>query len=135
MSTLKLEIITPLGIKFSSDVEYILLKTTEGNMGILPNHAPFVAGLQSEEIKIKINKTKEISYYISGGFLEISDEKIVVIVEEAMLPNEINLLEAKKELEFAKKRIEKLNEDRQVILAQKSLQDALMKVKIAEKFL
>lgn len=135
MSTLKLEIITPLGIKFSSNVEYILLKTTEGNMGILPNHAPFVAGLQSEEIKIKINKTKEISYYISGGFLEISDEKIVIIVEEAMLPNEINLLEAKKELEFAKKRIEKLNEDRQVVLAQKSLQDALMKVKIAEKFL
>lgn len=135
MSSLKLEIITPSGIKFSKDVEYILLKTTEGNMGILPNHAPFVAGLCSDDIKIRFNKSKEISYYISGGFLEINKEKVLIIVDEAMLPDEIDLLEAKKELEFAQKKMEKLNEDKQIMMAQKSLQDALVKVRVAEKLL
>lgn len=135
MSSFKLEIITPLGIKFSKDVEYISLKTTEGNMGILANHTPFVAGLHSDDIKIKINNSTEISYYISGGFLEINKEKVLIIVDEAMLPDEIDLLEAKKELEFAQKKLTKLNEDNQIIMAQKSLQDALVKVRVAEKLL
>ncbi|MGO2118881.1 MAG: ATP synthase F1 subunit epsilon [Fusobacterium sp.] len=135
MSSFKLEIITPLGIKFSKDVEYISLKTTEGNMGILANHTPFVAGLYSDDIKIKINNSTEISYYISGGFLEINKEKVLIIVDEAMLPDEIDLLEAKKELEFAQKKLKKLNEDNQIIMAQKSLQDALVKVRVAEKLL
>lgn len=135
MSSFKLEIITPLGIKFAKDVEYILLKTTEGNMGILANHTPFVAGLHSDDIKIKINNSTEISYYISGGFLEINKEKVLIIVDEAMLPDEIDLLEAKKELEFAQKKLKKLNEDNQIIMAQKSLQDALVKVRVAEKLL
>ncbi|WP_163470214.1 ATP synthase F1 subunit epsilon [Fusobacterium sp. IOR10] len=135
MSSFKLEIITPLGIKFSKDVEYISLKTTEGNMGILANHTPFVAGLHSDDIKIKINNSTEISYYISGGFLEINKEKVLIIVDEAMLPDEIDLLEAKKELEFAQKKLKKLNEDNQIIMAQKSLQDALVKVRVAEKLL
>lgn len=135
MSSFKLEIITPLGIKFTKDVEYISLKTTEGNMGILANHTPFVAGLHSDDIKIKINNSTEISYYISGGFLEINKEKVLIIVDEAMLPDEIDLLEAKKELEFAQKKLKKLNEDNQIIMAQKSLQDALVKVRVAEKLL
>lgn len=135
MSSFKLEIITPLGIKFAKDVEYISLKTTEGNMGILANHTPFVAGLHSDDIKIKINNSTEISYYISGGFLEINKEKVLIIVDEAMLPDEIDLLEAKKELEFAQKKLKKLNEDNQIIMAQKSLQDALVKVRVAEKLL
>ncbi|MDP0488223.1 MAG: ATP synthase F1 subunit epsilon [Fusobacterium sp. JB021] len=135
MNSFKLEIITPLGIKFEKEVEYILLKTTEGNMGILPNHAPFVAGLYSDEIKIRLNKSDEISYYISGGFLEINKEKVLIIVDEAMLPDEIDLLQAKKELEFAQKKLEKLNEDKQIVMAQKSLQDALVKVRVAERLL
>lgn len=135
MSTFRLEIITPVGKKFEQDIEFILIRTTEGDMGILPGHAPFVSGTQPGEIKIRLEKNKEVRYYISGGFLSINLNKVILIVDEAMLPEEIDIIQAKKEVEYAKEKLKKLNEDKQIIMAQKSLQDALMKVSVAEKFL
>ena len=135
MASFNLEIITPIGSKFSGEVEFVLLRTTDGDMGILPNHAPFVAGLQPEEIKIKISKEKEISYYISNGFLEINSNKVILIVDEAMLPEEIDLETAKREIFLAQEKIRKIKEDNQIMIVQKTLQEALTKVRIAERLL
>lgn len=135
MANFKLEIVTPIGKKFSKEVEFLKVRTTEGDMGILPNHAPFVAALKPEEIKIRIEKGNEELYYISNGFIEINNNKVTIIVDEALKPEEIDIETAKKEVELAQEKLKKLNEDKQIILIQKSLQDALMKVKVAERLL
>lgn len=135
MANFRLEIVTPIGKKFSQDIEFLKVRTTEGDMGILPNHAPFVAGLKPEEIKVRIEKGNEVRYYISNGFIEVNSNKVVIIVDEALLPEEIDIETAKREVQLAQEKLKKLNEDKQIMLAQKSLQDALMKVKVAEKLL
>lgn len=135
MANFKLEIITPIGKKFSQEIEFVKVRTTEGDMGILPNHAPFVAALQPEEISIKVTKGNEIKYYISNGFIEINNNNVTIIVDEALLPEEIDIEMAKKEVQLAQEKLKKVNEDKQIMLVQKTLQDALMKVKIAEKLL
>ncbi|NME36425.1 MULTISPECIES: ATP synthase F1 subunit epsilon [Fusobacterium] len=135
MANFRLEIITPIGKKFSEEIEFVKVRTTEGDMGILSNHAPFVAALQPEEISIRVTKGKEIKYYISNGFIEISNNNVTIIVDEALLPEEIDIEIAKKEVQLAQEKLKKTNEDKQIMLVQKTLQDALMKVKIAEKLL
>ncbi|MCI6151744.1 ATP synthase F1 subunit epsilon [Fusobacterium perfoetens] len=135
MANFKLEIITPIGKKFSQEIEFVKVRTTEGDMGILSNHAPFVSGLQPEEISIRVTKGKEIKYYISNGFIEVSNNNVTIIVDEALLPEEIDIEMAKKEVQLAQEKLKKVNEDKQIMIVQKTLQDALMKVKIAEKLL
>ena len=100
MANFRLEIVTPIGKKFSQDIEFLKVRTTEGDMGILPNHAPFVAGLKPEEIKVRIEKGNEVKYYISNGFIEVNSNKVVIIVDEALLPEEIDIETAKREVQL-----------------------------------
>ncbi len=133
-NSFKLELVTPLAKILSEEVEFIMLRTTEGDMGILPNHSPFVAGLATGEMKVRI-KGKESFYYVSGGFVEISENIVTILADEAMDAKDIDLELAKKEAEIAKKKLEKANEDMEFINIQKKLTRALTKVKIAEKYL
>ena len=135
MANFRLEIVTPSGKIYSNDVEFVLVRTTEGDMGILANHSPFVAGLAVGEMIVREEKGKEIPYYVSGGFLEINSNKVIVLVDEAMLASEIDLENARKEAAFAEEKLKKLTEDKYIILTQKSLHEALVKVSIAEKLL
>ena len=135
MANFRLEIVTPKGKLYSNDVEFVLARTTEGDMGILANHAPFVAGLTVGEMVVSETKGKEIPYYVSGGFLEINSNKVIVLVDEAMLASEIDLEKAKKEVALAEEKLKKLSEDKNLILTQKTLHEALVKVSIAEKLL
>ena len=135
MANFRLEIVTPSGKIYSNDGEFVLVRTTEGDMGILANHSPFVAGLAVGEMIVREEKGKEIPYYVSGGFLEINSNKVIVLVDEAMLASEIDLENARKEAAFAEEKLKKLTEDKNIILTQKSLHEALVKVSIAEKLL
>ena len=135
MANFRLEIVTPSGKIYSNDVEFVLVRTTEGDIGILANHSPFVAGLAVGEMIVREEKGKEIPYYVSGGFLEINCNKVIVLVDEAMLASEIDLENARKEAAFAEEKLKKLTEDKNIILTQKSLHEALVKVSIAEKLL
>lgn len=131
-NTFKLEMVTPLKMVLSEDVEFVLLRTTEGDMGILANHSPFVAELAIGEMKVKANGKEEI-YYVSGGFLEISRNKTTILADEAMKASEIDVERARKQAELAKAQMEKLSEEKDIALVQKALLEALAQVKIAEK--
>ena len=56
MANFRLEIVTPSGKIYSNDVEFVLVRTTEGDMGILANHSPFVAGLAVGEMIVREEK-------------------------------------------------------------------------------
>lgn len=133
-NSFKLNLVTPLAKVLSEDVEFVMLRTTEGDMGILANHAPFVAGLSTGEMKIK-SKGEESYFYVSGGFVEISENTVTILADEAMNVKDIDIEIARKEAQIAKEKLEKMNENLDIINVQKSLTQALTKVKLAEKFL
>jgi F-type H+-transporting ATPase subunit epsilon len=133
MATFKLEVITPLKKILEKEVEMIVLRTTEGDMGILANHAPFVAELSIGEMKIKSSEGEE-AYFVSGGFIDVSREKTTILADEAMDAKEIDIEIAKKDAEVAQAKLKKLKEDREIAVTQKALQDALTKVRIAEQY-
>ena len=135
MANFRLEIVTPKGKIYSKEVEFVLARTTEGDMGILANHAPFVAELAVGEMIVREEKGKEIPYYVSGGFLEISNNNVTILADEAMASELIDLERAKKEAEEAKAKLEKLKEDKDILMTEKNLNAALTKVRLAEKLL
>lgn len=133
-NSFRLEVVTPLAKILSEEVEFIMIRTTDGDMGILANHSPFVAGLATGEMKIRSNG-KEDFFYVSGGFMEISNNVVTVLADEAMNIKDIDLEIARKEAQIAKEKLDKLAEDKDYANVQKILTQALTKVKIAERML
>ena len=131
MATFKLEVITPLKKVLESEVERVILRTSEGDMGILANHAPLVAELAVGEMKIKFNGIEE-RFFVAGGFLEISKDRTLVLADEAINIKDINVEVARKEAELAKQKLAKLKEDRDIAVTQKALESALTKVGMVE---
>lgn len=134
MATFKIKVVTYEEKVLEQEAEFVLVRTTEGDMGILPNHSPFIAGLSTGEMKIRLNG-KEEKYFVSEGLLEISNNVVTIIATEAIPADQLDVERAKKEVEELKAKLAKMQEDKDILITQKNLQQALMKVHIAEKLL
>ena len=134
MATFNVKVVTYQEKVLEQEADFLLVRTTEGDMGVLPNHSPFVAELAIGEMLIRLNGTEK-SYFVSGGFLEISNNNVTILADEAMASELIDLERAKKEAEEAKAKLEKLKEDKDILMTEKNLNAALTKVRLAEKLL
>ncbi|WP_294705262.1 ATP synthase F1 subunit epsilon [uncultured Fusobacterium sp.] len=134
MATFKIKVVTYEEKVLEQEAEFVLVRTTEGDMGILPNHSPFIAGLSTGEMKIRLNG-KEDKYFVSEGLLEISNNVVTIIATEAIPADQLDVERAKKEVEELKAKLAKMQEDKDILLTQKNLHKALMKVHVAEKLL
>ena len=134
MATFKIKVVTYEEKVLEQEAEFVLVRTTEGDMGILPNHSPFIAGLSTGEMKIRLNG-KEEKYFVSEGLLEIFNNVVTIIATEAIPADQLDVERAKKEVEELKAKLAKMQEDKDILLTQKNLHKALMKVQVAEKLL
>ncbi|MGY0395508.1 MULTISPECIES: ATP synthase F1 subunit epsilon [unclassified Fusobacterium] len=134
MATFKIKVVTYEEKVLEQEADFALVRTTEGNMGILPNHSPFIAGLSTGEMKVRLDG-KEDKYFISEGLLEISNNVVTIIANEAIPSDRLDIERAKREVEELKAKLAKLQEDKDILLTQKNLHKALMKVQVAEKLL
>lgn len=134
MATFKIKVVTYEEKVLEQEVEFVLVRTTEGDMGILPNHSPFIAGLSTGEMKIRLNG-KEDKYFVSEGLLEISNNVVTIIASEAIPADQLDVERARKEVEELKAKLAKMQEDKDIMLTQQNLHKALMKVQVAEKLL
>lgn len=95
------EVVTPDRLFFSKEVESISFATPQGDMGVLADHAPMLIAVKACVLKIVIDGEEECAT-IGEGFIEITKDKVVAIVDSAEWPDEIDLsraVEAKKRAE------------------------------------
>lgn len=118
MATFKIKVVTYEEKVLEQEAEFVLVRTTEGDMGILPNHSPFIAGLSTGEMKIRLNG-KEEKYFVSEGLLEISNNVVTIIATEAIPADQLDVERAKKEVEELKAKLAKMQEDKDILLTQK----------------
>ena len=85
----------------------LIVRSTAGELGILPHHAPMVAGLIPHAMRVKLDG-KEQLIAVAGGFMEVQPEKITVLASAAELPVDIDVMRAQKSYERAKERLEAL---------------------------
>ncbi len=104
MAKVQLDITTPRRVVYSNEIDMLIARAIDGNIGIMPGHTPLVTALENSVVRIK-NNDKEIPIPISDGFLEVKPDKINLIVRTAELPEEIDLQRAKKAKERAERRL------------------------------
>src|SRR5215208_2647791 len=100
---LQLEIVTPERLAYSDTVHSVVLAGAEGEMGVLPHHAPLLTTLGVGELRIRRGGEEEF-FAIAGGFLQVRPDKVVVMAETADMASEIDIekaQEARREAEQA----------------------------------
>lgn len=83
MATFRLEIVTPEARTYSDDVEMVVLPGADGEMGILPMHAPLLSLLKPGELRLK-KDGHETSLAIGDGFVEVGPDRVSVITDMAI---------------------------------------------------
>ena len=127
-----LEAITPSGIIFQTTAEFLMLRTTSGDLGIMANHMPLVTELTYGEMVVKTGQG-EIRYYVQGGFLEINKEKVLILGDEIIESSQIDVERARKDKEIEESRLSELKEEEDISKANKRIQENLMKIKIGSR--
>ncbi len=96
-----LEIVSPEKLLLSRDVEMVVIPASEGEMGVLPNHAPMIVLLRGGTIAIHEGGRVTDRLYVSGGFAEITPERCTVLADEAVPTAELSRGEGERRLSEA----------------------------------
>ena len=113
MAKIKLEIISPNKVVYSADIDMLIVRSIAGDLGIMPKHAPLLAGLVPHAMRAMIDGTENL-IAVSGGFIQVQPDKIIVLASAAELPIESDINRAKKAYERAQKRLESFKENPEV---------------------
>lgn len=105
MATIKLEIVSPDKLVYAADISMLIVRSTGGELGILPKHAPLVTGLVPHAMRVKLPNGDEQLLAVSGGFMEVTPDKITVLATAAEQPIDIDVNRAKEAMARAKERI------------------------------
>ncbi len=134
MAQIRLEVVTPNGAMVSDDVDIVTAPGYDGEFGVLANHSLLLSTIKSGTLLYKKGNKPEFMM-VSGGFCEVSDNKITFLVESAERGVDIDVDRALRAKERAERRLaqsaqqaEKINRVR----AEAALQRALARIKTAE---
>ncbi|WP_017382137.1 F0F1 ATP synthase subunit epsilon [Paenisporosarcina sp. TG-14] len=110
MKTIKVNIVTPDGPVYDSEVNMIIANTVTGEIGVLPGHIPMVAPLEMGAIRLKKDGQTEI-VAVSGGFLEIRPDQVSILAQAAEVSQDIDLIRAKEAVKRAEERLNLTKKD------------------------
>lgn len=131
MKTTIVNIVTPDGPVYDSEVSMVSVRTTSGEMGILAGHIPTVAPLTTGIVRLKKEKTTEL-VAVSGGFVEIRPDKVTILSPSAEVADSIDLARAKEALKRAEDRLAAKEADTDFTRAQLSLNRAMNRINVKE---
>ena len=130
---LRLEIVTPEREVYSDEVDSVQVPGSEGELGVLPHHAPLVSTLGVGELRFRKGGVEE-SFAIVGGFLQVRPDKVVVLAETADMASEIDLEKAQEARREAERALESgFHEGADLATARAALQQALLRIRVAER--
>jgi F-type H+-transporting ATPase subunit epsilon len=105
------EVLTPEGEVFSEDVEMLSTFTTVGSIGILANHEPLLARLEPTELRLYRSETDIVRFAQAEGYLQFAQNRALVLVEEAIAPEQIDRPTLETKLSEARAAGERAEED------------------------
>ena len=132
-STIKLDVVTPERVVYSQDVEMVIARSLDGDLGILANHAPLIAALKIGILRIKKENRFSHLAVSGGGFMEVSPEKITILADTAEKPGEIDVERATAAKERAERRLASPREDVDQFRAEAALRRAVTRLETIEK--
>ena len=120
-----LKAVTPEGLVFEKPVTFVKLRTENGDIGILAKHINFISPIGAGEMVVRENDKEEVTYYLEGGFLEVRQDKVVILGETLIESTKAEAVKRARNaaIEIAKKH--KIQEERDILGNKKRLQSNL----------
>ena len=132
MPTMHLEIITAERVVYSDDVDVLVAPGTEGELGILPEHAPLLTALKPGEIRV-VKEGRDQVMAVSGGFLEVLGNMVTILADTAEHAEEIDEERAQEAVRRAQERIASDPGDLDLERALKALRRAQARVTVVRR--
>jgi len=129
---MKLEIVTAERQVFSGDVTTIIAEGSEGQMAVLPKHAPLITMLAPGELVIRKDGDEQYMV-ISGGFMEVMPDKVIVLADACERSDEIDLERATAAKQRAEERLKSLGAEIDQTRAEAALRRSIARLRVAEK--
>jgi F-type H+-transporting ATPase subunit epsilon len=129
---IKLEIVTAERIVYTADVDEVIAPGVQGQLGILPHHAPLMTTLQAGELLVKKGGQEEI-LAISGGFLEVRPDHIIILADQAERAEEIDAARAEEARKRAEERLKQRGTGTDEDRAEAALRRAMVRLSVVEK--
>ena len=117
---------------YSDEVDVVVAPGIEGQLAILPNHAPLMTMLQPGELMVR-KEGEEESIFVSGGFLEVQGNKVTVLADTAERAEEIDTSRAEEARLRAERRIAMPSSEADHARAQAAMLRSLIRLKVAQK--
>lgn len=112
--TLKCEIVTPVKTVFESEASYVALPGELGSFGVMQRHEPLVSALRPGTVSITVpgqSKEGKVSFVVSGGYAQISNDKVIVLANDALGVSEIDAAAVRTDLAKVEQTIAGLKSD------------------------
>jgi len=129
---LALEIITPTKVVLNEEVDEITLPTVNGEISILPNHIDLLTKIKPGEMTIHRNGKIEL-FAITGGFLEINNNKVSILADHAIHADDIEIAKAEQAKERAEKAMKEKGTEQDFVIAEAELRKSILELKVARK--
>lgn len=131
-ATFDLEIVTPERKFFAGEVEAVILRTTDGEMGILKGHIPMVVAVDIGPIRIK-KEGEWLMAVLTEGFMEVKQHKTVILTDTAEWPEEIDASRAEEAKKRAEERLQRKISEAEFIRSRAALARAMARLKIKKE--
>ena len=132
MSGIKLDIVTAERVVFSEDVDLVVAPGVEGQLGILPHHTPLMTMLQPGELRVR-KGGEEFFLVISGGFLEVRPDRIIVLADTAERVEEIDVARAEEAKRRAQERLKERGPGLDMARAEAGLRRSLARLEVVQR--
>jgi F-type H+-transporting ATPase subunit epsilon len=110
-SKFHVEVLTPEGQVFNGEVEMVSTRTDTGSIGVLANHAPLMGILEPTELRLYRSESDVEKFAQGEGYLQVVDNRALVLVEEAMRPDDLDKSDIESRLRDAEQSLESAEKD------------------------
>jgi F-type H+-transporting ATPase subunit epsilon len=134
MSRIRCEVITAERVVFGDDVDMVVAPGSEGQLGILPHHAPLMTSLTYGELMLHRAGQEDEFIAIGGGFMEVGPDRVTILADSAERAEEIDEARAEEARQQAEKTMaQKAREDVDFARAEAALRRSMIRLKVARR--
>ena len=133
MAPMLLEIVTAERLVYSDEVDIVVAPGMEGELGILPHHAPLLTILQPGELRIQKTGEEDVYMAVTGGFLEVTGNRVIVLADAAERSEEIDEARAQEALRRAEERLERREEGQDLQRALASIRRSRLRLDVKRR--
>ena len=133
MATIRVDIVSAEGEIHSGEATMVFAPAKMGEVGIAPRHAPLLTALKPGEVRVQTVDGDEISFYITGGLLEVQPHQVTVLADTALRGDQLDEAAALAAQQQAERALEGASEETDISRAQMELVEARARYRAAQK--